>query len=278
MKNFNKKTHLAYICIVISSLLALMLVSQNCASKNNGTNVFYQTQELTDPIIFKVKHNKIISDILWQVRVHHYNKHQIAGCYTDLYEKMSFKKTDFNIEVDRDNILQMDSTLGINAFVQAFIQFEDTNCITYRKKSFQLISPSSTNMDIVCQQAAVLPPHINPISSMDPTSPHIIESIRKSLYHFPIGDSIDLELVSLRNENSQFTWSIKNMEDDIELADQDHQDTTLTHTFSEKGIYNISAIEKNTNFEISTQLLIGQCEITDITEEIVMDTQSSSSN
>ena len=281
MKNFNKKKNLEYICIVISSLFALMLISQNCASKN-GTGVFYQTPGLTlkSPMIFKFKHKDThtVSNILWQVTMHHYTKQDI-GCYIKSHKKINFKKTDLNIEVDQNDILQADSTFGISIFAQTFIQFEEEDCITYRKKSLQLATPSNSNKaDLICIQPAVLPPHINPTSSMDPTSPYMIEGIDNALYHFPVGDSISLELVNLRAAHSQFTWSIKNMENDTELADPTHQDLTLTHTFSEKGIYNVSATETNTNFEINAQLLIGQCEITNITEEIVMDTESSQSN
>ncbi len=282
MKNFNKKKNLTYFPVVISSLLILMMISQNCVSKNNSS-VLPQTPgllPLKGPMNFEIKYEgeRAIFDILWQVRVHHYNEYNGGGCYIGSYKKINFRETDLNIEVDQNDVLQIDNTLGVNVFAQAFIQFEEADCITYRKGSLQLVPFDSKKADPICQQATVLPPHINPTSSMNPTSPYMIESINKSLYHFSVGDSIGLELVNLRNENTQFTWSIKNMGDDIELADQTHQDTTITHTFSNKGVYDISAIERETNFEISTQLLIGKCEDTEASEEIIIDMTSATSN
>ena len=283
MKNLSKKKNLKYICSVISFLLVLMMISQNCANSTNRNNVSSQTPELPSKnlITFKVDYEgtKTISDILWQIRRHHYNERQSAGCYIGSYERLNFKKPDLDMEVDENDVLQVDTTLGVGVFVQAFIQFEEDDCITYKRESFQLVPFDSSKADLICQRTAVLPPGIDPVSSMDPTSSSMIEGgIGKSLYHFPTGDSVDLELSSLRNRNSQFTWSIKNIEDDIELADQTHRDITLTHTFSEKGVYDISAIEEDTNFEMSTQLLIGKCEDTDMTEEMVIDMGSTTSN
>ena len=283
MKNFNKKKNWEYISIVLSSLLILTIIFQNCEDKNGDSNLSQNPgASSTGSITFKIKHEgtQIISDILWQVRTHRYNKRYDIGCYTGSYEETDFREADLNVEVDWNDVLQTDNTLGVHVFVQAFIQLEEEDCITYKKESFQLVPFDSNKTDLICAQAAVLSPHISPNFSTSETSSNMIESLNTPLYHFTVGDSIDLELVNLRNieEDSNFIWSIKNIEDDIELADQNYQDTTFTYIFLEKGVYNISAIEKETNFEISTQLLIGKCEDTDNSEEIIMETQFPKSN
>ena len=284
MKNLNKKKNLKYIFLVISSLLAFAMVSQNCASKS-GNHVLPQGPETpsTHPIIFKIDEtytaNYVISDVLWQVRAHHYNKHDI-GCYTGSYHKINFREINSGIELNWDDILQTDNTLGISLFIQAFIQIEGENCITYKRQSFQLVPSSSNDTDLICIQTAMSPPHISPTSETAQTSQYMIENLKTPLYHFSVGEPIDFELINLIHieENAKFTWSIKNVEDDIELADQAHQEATLTHTFSEKGIYNISTTEEETHFELNTQIIIGKCENTNTQEVIIRVDSPTTSN
>ena len=274
MKSFNKEKNWEYLFVLLSSLLVLMMTFQNCQTKNRS-NVLPQNSvpPSINPITFKINEAyediQSISDILWQVRAHHYNKHHI-GCYTGSYHKINFREINSGIELNWDDILQTDNTLGISVFVQAFIQLREKDCITYTKSTFQLVSSNSDNTDMMCVQIAMLPPHINPVSKTTQTPHYIIENLKTPLYHFSVEEPIDFELINLTNieENSKFMWSIKNMENDIELVDPAHQNTTLTHTFSEKGIYNISATEKDTNFELDTQLVIGKCENIN-TEDII---------
>ena len=275
MKNLDKKKNLKYIFLVIFSLLIFAMISQNCASKN-GNHVLPQGPKTpsTNPIIFKIDENYtanyVISDVLWQVRTHHYNKHHDIGCYTGSYHKTNFREINSNIELHWDDILQTDNTLGISLFIQVFIQIEGEDCMTYKKQSFQLVPSSSNDTKLICAQTAMSPPHIHPISQTAQTSHYVMENLETPLYHFSVGEPIDFELINVTHidENAKFIWSVKNAEDDIELADQAHQEATFTHTFSEKGVYNISTTEEETNFELNTQIIIGKCENTNIQDVI----------
>ena len=210
---------------------------------------------------------KTISHILWQAT------RGSDSC--DANDVIVATGTDSNIEIDWSSFLER------SVSVKAFIQFEEDDCITYRQQrvmvskagaSGSLCSNNMYRFDIVSQ-----------LSSDDAT---------ESKRYFPVESSVDLELkISGPNDPDfdAFAWSIKRLflEDDTQRADSNNQTKTLTHNFSEIGLYNIIAeafkttsttTTQNNNSQsgsTSTQLLIGKCEGDDLSDiEIVLSNDS----
>ena len=108
--------------------------------------------------------------------------------------------------------------------------------------------------------------------------------------YFPVGSAVHLQysppvtILSKEKalENKPFIWSITKFGDGIELADQAHTSSTLTHTFSEMGLYNVSLQYSGTDdaddshyfSSVERELLIGLCEKEVDAVEVVLGEES----
>ena len=247
----------------ISSILVLMFVLflgfQNCGkngAKNGGGTI--ERASVGDKAIFKLseKYGGDISNIFWKV------VEEDGACG----DRIVATGKEEGIEINWDDVY-----LGDFFVIEAFMQLGEESCITYRQLHFYVSSPVS--MVMVCDPDYISEIIFTPSSNESP--------IKK---YFPIGTLIDFEFevygaMMDPPDFNFFQWGIKRLvlEDETELADQTNKTVNLTHTFLEKGLYDISvkASSSSENRSASIQLLIGRCEGDNLDDvEIVFDGDS----
>ena len=226
----------------------------------NTPTTLSTTNSSGDKAIFRTyeTENKTISNIFWRVI-----EKNSPACGDD---KIINTGTAMSVEIDWNTLLEK------LIAVEAFIQFEGDSCISYRKQKFNLDVDGLT-LGVICDY----------IYRSEITSQLSSDSQVKHKRHFPIDSSIDLGFKTVGGmgtspEFDSFQWSIKKIAflsdsaTSVELADQANTSSkTLTHTFSEIGLYNIvveasgpdSASDQDNEPESSSaskELLIGKCE------------------
>ena len=260
----------------VSSFLIFMFILvlgfQNCGkTKNEGGPIDKVSASVGDKAIFKLSEkyggNKTISHILWRV-----------NGITGTEENIKIDWSEFLIEVEGgESYLKYIDYIDL----EAFIQFEGDECVTYRKQGFVL---TDIGISSVSTSQLGLSDTLSITSTLSPN-----KDINYQRY-FPVGSSVNLGLniVSHNPFNVRFDtfqWSIKKLflEDDTELADQTNKTANpFTHTFSQTGLYNIFVQASGTRTDIvdessdvsvdlSTKLLIGICEDT---SEIILSGES----
>ena len=281
---FSKNKRLNYVMFpALIIMFMFIFVFQNCQRRNNptegevikesnpssSTTTSTLTASLEDKAIFEISEKytgeKTISHIRWQVT------HGPEACYGD--DVTVAEGTESNIEVD------WSSFLGKEILVEAFIQFEGDDCITYRQQRLMV----SKLKGVSCSSDMYRFDITSTLSSDDSLEPK---------RYFPIGSFVELEFkLSGPDEPGfdSFAWSVQKIfvKDDSQV--DDFSTESLTYSFSEIGLYNVvaeasrndsSATTTTTNSSIdsasaSAQLLIGRCEGGDLSDiEIVLSEDS----
>ena len=255
---------------ILIFMFILVLGFQNCGkTKNEGGPIDKVSASVGDKAIFKLSEkyggNKTISYILWRVN-------EIT---TGTEENIKINWSEFLIEVEGgESYLEYID-------LEAFIQFEGDECVTYRKQEFFLTDIGVSSLPSL---------QLGLSDTLSITS--VLSSSEDINYqrYFPVGSSVNLGL-NIASHNpfnvrfDTFQWSIRKLflEDDTELADQTNKTANpFTHTFSQIGLYNIFVQASGTRTDIvdessdvsvdlSTKLLIGMCEDT---SEIILSGES----
>ena len=253
---FLKNQKLAFPVLVFMFMFIFILAFQNCArneNKNDGPTDKASGPEITDTIsnsgdkaVFKLSEKyggDIVSNISWQTYRKQCGKSEIAF------------ETDLNIQIpwnnQRGSIVSHD---GSSFNMLALVQLEQ--CLIYRH--LRLDQTLFSNDYFVDRSSCLAPSGDISFSLSDDAS------VKRN--YFPVGSSVNLEFSNSSEEsnssleNESFQWSIKKIGDDTELADQSHTSPTLTHTFSEIGLYSVSVESSSMNLGDDKELLIGLCE------------------
>ena len=180
-----------------------------------------------DKAVFNIseKQGNMISNILWQV------KNQ--PCHGE--SEVIATGTDLSLEIDQESVI------GIS--VEVFVQFEEQECITYKKHELQ-------DPNVVCTTSYTFEDFKrdhNPWKVLATLSSD--ETVVGN--DFSIGSVVDVEFIGEDHEWEGelnplnfldfdfFQWSIKKAGEQTELADQANTTEGLIHTFSQVGVYNI---------------------------------------
>ena len=167
-----------------------------------------------------------ISNILWQVRN--------QPCHGE--SEVIATGTDVSLEIDRKS--------AINISVEALIQFEGQECITYEQREFQ-------DTDIICTAVYTFEDFKRDHNPWEILAAPSDDEMNVG-HDFSVGSVVGLEFVGEEHEwegelnplnfldFASFKWSIKDARDQIELADQTNTTKNLTYAFSQIGVYNVS--------------------------------------
>ncbi len=272
---FSKNKRLNYIMFpALIIMFVFIFAFQNCQKRKNpsegvvikesntsnpspSTTTSTLVSHIGDKAIFEISEKytgeKAIPNIRWQVM-------ETGLC--DGNNIIIAEGTESNIEVDWNSFLDK------SVSVEAFIQFEGDDCITYRQQNIRVNQLSGS----ICDTDRYTFDILSTLSSDDLT---------RFRRYFSVGSSVDLEFRAFGPDEldfDSFTWSLQKIfvKDEEERADQTNNTVNLTYHFSEIGLYNVvveasrtdlsattTTTSSNTNTEpasVSRQLLIGKCE------------------
>ena len=257
---------------ILIFMFILVLGFQNCGknAKNEGGPI--ERASVGDKAIFKLSEKyggeKAISHILWRFAIHGY-------CQNSL-------QTPRRVNAGKDESIEMNwpellKEIGRSFYLEAFIQFEGDECITYRRQKFHLLL---NNSNLMCTRE-LQTDRFSLTSTLSSS-----EGVDYERF-FPVESSVNLELFQDTTVDfNTVQWSIKRLflEDDTELADQTNETANpLTHIFSQIGLYNVSVNASGTakhpedgydysSIPVSAELIIGLCE--DTASEIILSSES----
>ena len=242
----NQRVNYMVFPVLVVIFFGLVLAFQNCKSVNeplSSKEMMENNQDSIAPItpssmitsadkaVFSIhqKHEEqnTISNILWQVKD--------EPCHGE--SEIIATGTDVSLEISKKS--------AVNVSVEAFIQFEGQECITYKEQEFQ-------DTDIICTTVYTFEDFKRDHNPWEILAVLSSDEMFVSSDNFPAGSVVDLEFVGEEHEwegelnplnfldFTSFQWSIKKVGDQTELADLSNTVEGITYTFSKTGVYDVS--------------------------------------